>query len=297
MAGDGDGMSHPSVDTQPTAAAALGVSRRARQELLRPQQCANRLSQELQTSNQALLQVPGWPKALLGDSLPVLGGDTSSQAAAHIPKTTSLGGTARCFWVHVAGDWEEPSSLPVPSARGMDRQEPLGSSGLDIMCGIRRSNARSGGKCDLQSRLRGRLGQASPLTRFLQGTGWEKTAFSDLLTFLNPPLVAAGLGSFWPRTDRHKHPRAQWKSPNVPPQTQQLPWERRQDQVLWLCTGMWGGQAKGAEKPCRAQPQHRGRCSSIHPIPGTKTRMLLVAGQWLNNGPAHPFSPMRELFK
>lgn len=95
--GDGDEMSHPSPDTQPTAAAGLRVSHHSCQELLRPHRCANRLSQALQTSSQAPVQVPVWPKGLPGDSLPVLRSDTSSQAvgpweSCTPPKDNSPGG-------------------------------------------------------------------------------------------------------------------------------------------------------------------------------------------------------------
>lgn len=78
MARDGDRMSHPSLVTQPTAAAGLRVPHHLCWELLRPHQCANRLSQAIQTSNQALVHFPVWPKGLLGDTLFTLGSDTSS---------------------------------------------------------------------------------------------------------------------------------------------------------------------------------------------------------------------------
>lgn len=75
---DGDRMSHPSLVTESTAAAGLRVPHHPCWELLKPHQCANRLSQAFQTSNQALLHFPVWPKGLLGDTLPTLGSDTSS---------------------------------------------------------------------------------------------------------------------------------------------------------------------------------------------------------------------------
>lgn len=113
MAGDGDGMSHSSPDTRPTAVASLRMSRHPRRELPKPHQCANRLSQALQTSSQAPLQVPAWPKGLPGDRLPALGSDTSSRRAARVPETTPLGCMARCFWVRLAGK-EGPAASPCP---------------------------------------------------------------------------------------------------------------------------------------------------------------------------------------
>lgn len=74
----GTGCVIPAWVTEPTAAAALRVPHYPCWELLRPHQCANRLSQAIQTSNQALVHFPVWPKGLLGDSLPTLGSDTSS---------------------------------------------------------------------------------------------------------------------------------------------------------------------------------------------------------------------------
>lgn len=55
MATDGNRMSHPSLVTEPAATAGLRVPHHPCWELLKPHQCANRLTQVIQTSNQALV--------------------------------------------------------------------------------------------------------------------------------------------------------------------------------------------------------------------------------------------------
>lgn len=181
MARHGDGMSHPSLDTQPTAAAGLRVSRHPRRELLRPHRRANRLSQALQTSSQALLQVPVWPKGLLGDSLPVLGSNTSSQAAGPWESRTRPGdntpGGYSQMLLGSPGRQGRPSSFPMPSARGTGRREPPGSSGLDTMCGICRSNTRAGWKRNLKSRLLGCLGCVDPSLDLFRAQARRKQLF------------------------------------------------------------------------------------------------------------------------
>ena len=168
-------MSHPSPDTQPTAAAGLRVSRHPCRELLRPHQCANRLSQALQTSSQAPLKVPVWPKGLLGDSLPMLGSDTSSQAAGPWesctrPKDNTPGGYSQML-------------LGLPGREGGRAQQPHHAlsegNGQTRATGLQRSGhhvSHLQKQCQgwlearPQEQASGMPGTGQSLTGFLQGT-------------------------------------------------------------------------------------------------------------------------------
>lgn len=95
----------------------------------------------------------------------------------------------------------------MASVRGMGRPELLGSSGLDTMCHICRSNARAGWKCDLRSRLLECLRQADCSLDFF--TARDKTAFSSFLRLLNSPGCSRTL-SVGPSTVNGKLRQVNW---------------------------------------------------------------------------------------